>query len=230
MPIKTALPLGIGGTVSLTVAEAGTITPATVIVYDEAGEVAQESANATISGSTLSVAVTSGTADALGDNYRADFTYTIGSQTYRDGVTFEVRQRVIKPRLSLAALLAKYPLLGTTAKPRGFSSSAIEAIVSDAWMLLANDLESRGKCIHLFRDYRVLEPAHAALAASRVALNFGPGTDTTTDWQAWAADREAEYASHLDRALAAPEWYDADEDDRPGDSERRPQGARGIVI
>lgn len=209
------LMLDVGGTITYEVVE-GTPTPASVTVYDENGA-SIETPSVTISGTTLSATVAAGTVDAVADTYRARWQYTVSGVVYRRDQVFRVRASVAAHQLSATRLVTEYYPILTARYPRGVS--AFTTLINAAFVELAAVLRAKGLDIDRMLSFAPAEPALAALAAHRIAVNYGFGNDATSAHQQWAADRYAEYVTRLDRAIASWPWYDAGDDLLPGTGE-----------
>jgi hypothetical protein len=226
MPARPAFEKDIGGTLTTTVAEPGVISAATVSVYDHVGDIVVTDATATISGSTLSYAVSGSVCDDLSSTrrYRARWVYTIGSGTFRLDQPFDVVKAVLRPSLTREALVGVYfpSLAGRQAGTHG------EAITA-TWTTLLDMLEHRGVKPHRIIGGRELEPAHAALVAWHVARNFNGAGSTEAGWPAWAQDRWNEAQSLVEQAIGSLDFYDDDEDLKPSPGEVDARVSRTIL-
>jgi hypothetical protein len=206
-----------GGTLSFVVDGSTTPDSATVTIYDENGTSAG-TPSVTRSGTTLTASVSAGICDAIATNYRAEWSWVIGSTTYVDNQTFDVVKHELRNRASATDLTARYPIL--TGRAAGTVATAHANAITAAFEWLLLDIEARGKYPHDCVDYRCVKQAHLALAAAFVAENLRPGNDGTQDWQAWAADRRNEYRQQLDASLANAEWWDTNQDGVPAGDEQ----------
>lgn len=244
MPVRPAIEVDVGGTLTVDVAEAGVITAATVTIKDEKNAEAVTDASATVSGSRLSYTVASGAVDTIGywgparetdttrtglgrvdgrtSGYVAVWTYTIGGVARKRRQVFDVVRSVLRPTLTPAALFGRYGLLqGITG--RITAQQAIDA----AWVDVFEGLEASGVQPNLWIDPAGLEVVHAAFAAWRFASNLSTGSAQTGDaYQAWAADRLAEARMMLTDAARRVDFYDANDDLVPSAGEAHANRAR----
>jgi phage-related protein len=119
--------------------------------------------------------------------------------------------------LSVDRFIASYYPVLKDRYPRGVSSFA--TLITAAWDEITGLLRGRGLDIDRMIDCAPLEPALAAYAAYKIATNFSFGNDTTSEHQQWAMQRHAEYASHLEAAIARFPWYETGDDLVPGPGE-----------
>ena len=215
MPARPAIEIDVGGTLTAQVAE-GTLTSATISIYDENGTITSVSGTAaTASGTTLSYTVAAGIADAIG-RYRARWSYVVATVTHKRDQLFDVVRAVLRPTLTEARLAADYYGL---LKGRTFASGMTHTLaLTTAWSELLDLVEMKGSEPNLIIDPRALEPAHAAKAAAILASNFAPGAQG--DWQQWAELRHADADRLLTQALTSLDFYDASDDLAPDASEQ----------
>lgn len=207
MADKPALLTDAAGTLSFTVPETGTITPATVTLYKPGGDVLHASQNASISGSTLSVALdTTDTADE-GKNFRARWSYTISTVAYVKDQVFDIVAHVTFNTLTVTKLANYYPDL-TDKLWTGVSN--FQNQVDLAW----NDdvlpsIRAKGLDPHLIMDAQQLEPVTAAYAIARVIDGLKA---SNPEWRQTAAEWRAMAVTELDRVMSAVSWYDSSDD------------------
>lgn len=215
---RQAIAKDVGGTLYFDVPESGTPSSATIAIYDEGGAATSVTAGVvTVSSSQLSYAVAAGVVDQLGDNWRAVWTYVISGTTYTEDALFAVVKRVSRPTLTDAKLVGYHAAL---VKGRFVSGQTDHANArAAAWAELCDGLLTRGLSIHRFRDPAFFESLHADLTAARILESLAPGTATTNDWQARAADLRARAYDRLREIKAEPGWYDAAEDLVPNDTQ-----------
>lgn len=224
MSARPAVEIDVGGTLSIDVAESGTVSSATVTIYDENGTITSvDGATATIASAVLSYTVASGIVDAVGQ-YRARWAYVIGTATYRRDQVFDVARAVLRPTLSATRLVSDYyGLLSQRTHPAGMTHATA---LTTAWAHLLAMIEAAGSNPHQVIDPRPLEATHAALAAWVLASNFTPGGSSSQDWQAWAEQRRIEAQTLLADALRHIDWYDASDDLIPSSDEQQTNRAR----
>lgn len=202
------------GSLSYEVIE-GVPSNASVAIYDENGASAETPA-VTITGTTLSCAVASGTVDQVADAYRARWVYTAGGVVYRRDQVFRVRVSVAAHQLSATRLVTEYYPVLRDRYPRGVSS--FQTLINVAFTELAGLLRAKGLDIDRMLSFAPAEPALAALAAYKIAANYSLG-GTADPFQEWASARHAEYVKKLDQCIAAWPWYDVGDDLLPGGGE-----------
>lgn len=206
MPVRPAIKLGVGGALSVDVAEPGALTACAVTIYDETNTAVVSAAAATAVGSRLTYSLSAGVVNALGQ-YRALWAYTANGVPCERQQLFDVVRSVLRPTLTQAGLLDRYPLLAGVGG-RGSMQQAIDA----AWVDVFEAVEAAGNRPNRIIDPRPLEAPHAAFAAYRFARNLEAGSaQTGGQWQAWALDCHAEAMSLLKSALQHLA-YDANDD------------------
>jgi len=218
MSLRQTLLESVGGALTFSPQESGTITSAHVDIFDSVGaqQIFADSAVTITQASgdipaqlSYSVAGNSVLSAMLGENLRVLWTYAIGGATYRRNTTFDVAIAQIYPTLTTPQQLAqRYPIL----EGRDFLGDAKQQdLIGKAWEDLLNRIRGFGKNPNRLIDPSPLEPAHAALAASYVARSFRPGSSQSVDWQEWALARADEAARLLNQSLANVLWYDRNE-------------------
>jgi hypothetical protein len=209
--VKPALQLAVGGTLSFDVPE-GAPASGTVVVKDYNGTtiVASTAATVTTAGgiTTLSYAAGAAAAPLLGENYRAEWTYTVGSTPYTRPQLFDVVANVLYPTLSTTKLTTVHARLLSGRFPAGVTSFANE--IALAWGDVQKALRGYGKNPNKIIDPAPLEDAHAHFAAARIASSYQPGNATAGEWQQWAEMRYQQARAALDLAMADLA-YDADQ-------------------
>lgn len=224
MPARPALLLDVGGTLSFTAPESGTLSAATVTVYDENGTITSiDGSAATVAGSTLSVVVGASVVDEVG-RYRARWTYTAGGVVYRRDQLFDVARAILAQTLTAARLVSDYY---TMLANRVATSHA--TLLTTAWGEMLDDIERAGSNPHRIIDSRPLERAHAALTASMIAENLQPSAAGASDWIAWSQARRADYVRLLAAALDSVDWYDEGDDLLPASGELDARRGRTIL-
>lgn len=195
----------------------GAPTATSVVIYDETGTSAETPA-VTVSGSTLSASILAATLDAVSETYRARWTYTAGGSVYKVDQRFAVKRAIARHALSATRLVSAeyFPILRSR-YPSGVSS--FQTTINAAFQEIANLFRAKGLDIDSMRDCSTLEPALAALAAYKIAVNYSFGNDTQSAHQQWADDRMGDYLRLLEQALASFPWYDADGDLMPNTGE-----------
>jgi len=177
----------------------------TVIVYDSAGVVAVADTAATISGSTLSTTISALVLATLAVNYRAQWSYTVGSTAYVRNSTFDVVLSPLYMTLTEALLTTRYaPLLRDRFAP---DATTFTAEIALGWDMLHAALRAYGRDPNAVIDPKPLEPAHAYWTASVIAANYGPGS-VGDEWQAWAQSMRSEGQRAFDQAVSSVAWYD----------------------
>lgn len=215
-----ALLLDVGGTLSFTTRQ-GTPTSPEVKLYDPNGTLlvtATPTITGTGSTAVLSYVVAAGYVDDTGDNYRARWSYTAGSVAYVRDMLWSVKARIVDHNLTTAILVSPtyYPALANRYPP---GSSSHDTAIEGAFEQYQGWVRARGLDPHRVMDTAAVDNITAALAAHRIAINFGIGSATTNDWQAWAEARLIQAQRLFQEMLQSVGWYDADESLDPDASE-----------
>jgi hypothetical protein len=228
MPRRQAIPTDTGGTIVWVVPEGGAITSATVKVYDQTGEITTINGDSvTPNGRELRVSISSAIADSDG-LYRCRWAYSVDGNAVTRDQKFWVVPAPASSVLTRDRLTRTYWPQLERLDPRGaIGNMDAGSAIAAAWEWLSDVVtdhitavyaeegtrdESRG--IHAVVDAgEVFERAQASRAAYIMASNATTGSDTTSDWQAWASERSHEAKSEIDRILAARPWMHFDEDD-----------------
>jgi hypothetical protein len=215
-----------GGTLRHTPAESGVATSATVTIrraLDGAQmPVPVEAAAATvtpITGELTFPLVAANTPDprTAGNLYRAVWAYTIGGVAYQADQLFEVNARLLKPVLGLAEVERYLPAAWDELLAGG--DAAGEQAIEDGWDDLLSDVAARDFFVDRIMDPERLRQPHRAKVLASLYRSFGP------EWGEAATRAEATYQGELDKLLAAPGWYDANQDAQGDDVTETKVGA-----
>lgn len=209
--VKQALALAVGGTLTFDVPE-GAPASGTVVLKDPNGTVIVASTAATVSTAggitTLSYTAGADAAPLLDENYRAEWTYTVGSTPYVRAQLYDVVRGVVYPTLNATKLATVYARLLSGRYPTGVASFANE--IALAWGDVQKAVRGYGKDPNKIIDPAPLEDAHAHFAAARIASSYQPGSAAAGEWQQWADMRYQQARAALDLAMANLA-YDADQ-------------------
>lgn len=213
--IKPALRKDVDGTLAFEVPDGTPGAAGTFAVYDENGDATAVTAGVpTLSGSTLTAAIAAAVLDALGENYRVRFSFSIGSTPYVRDVWFDVVTAPIYQTLTVARFNAEFfPVLTEQVFPSGSGATAAVCLAA-GWRDTLNAIADRGRNPNRLKSAARLEPAHAAFAAAHAAKNYG----AAGDWQTWGEKRLQEANDAIDR-LIANAAYDFDDDNKLGAGE-----------
>lgn len=206
---KPVFRVDVGGTLTFAVPEGTPSGSPTVKFFDETQTEYTTGSpfSVTTSGTNLSVTVPAGLVDTPADNYRAEWTYTVSSTSYKRDQLFEARARGFFKTLTATELAASWPLVA--GRPATSTSTIHGGAIDFAFDRVHSYIRNKGANPNKIVDPQPFERALECWAVAHIARNLAPKDES---WHATADQCDEMGRQFLEAELSNVDLYGEDED------------------